>query len=89
MRELPAKKKTPAKAGKKALLVGLGLDQKDEHVRVTKGENFRLVGGSEETHEKMTETAIKFNEKLREKGKALEQIDGDEFSDLMHESLPK
>lgn len=30
-----------------ALLLGLGLDGKDGHRRITKGDNFCLVGGSE------------------------------------------
>ena len=30
-----------------ALLVGLGLDNQDGHKRITKGDNFYLVGGSE------------------------------------------
>ena len=33
-------------AKKKALLLGLGFDNKDGHTRVTLGENFRLIGGS-------------------------------------------
>lgn len=86
MYALPEKK--PAKRqARQALLLGLGLDSKDEQVRVTKGENFRLLGGSEETHERMTETAVKFNEKLKERGKTLETVESDEFSDLMRDSM--
>jgi hypothetical protein len=79
MKNIPHKKKT--------LLVGLAFDADDKHTRITKGENFRLLGGSEETHEKMTETAVKFNEKLSAKGKKLENIDKDEFIDLLSESI--
>ena len=45
----------------KSAMLGIGLDNKDGHKRITKGDNFMLVGGSEETHERMTETAIKIN----------------------------
>ena len=31
-------------------ILGLGLDGEDGHLRMTKGANFRLIGGSEETH---------------------------------------
>lgn len=72
-------------AGKKALLLGVGLDNQDGHVRVTKGENFHLLGGSHETHEQMQEQAIKFNEKLSSRGKSLEQVSRNEFIDLAHE----
>lgn len=66
-----------------ALLLGVGLDKADGHTRITKGENFCLLGGSEETHGKMTETAIKFNEVLDKKGKKLEEISKNEFADIM------
>lgn len=69
-----------------ALLLGVGLDNRDEHRRVTRGDQFYLVGGSEETHERMTETAIKFNEKLSDRGKRLNELSKEEFVDLMHEA---
>ena len=31
---------------KKALLLGFGLDNKDGHIRYTRGKNFHLFGGS-------------------------------------------
>ena len=45
-----SKKAKAVKTKKKAWLLGLGLDGKDGHTRITTGENFKLVGGSEETH---------------------------------------
>lgn len=73
----------------KAVMLGLGLDNKDEHKRITKGDNFYLVGGSEETHEKMTETAIKVNEKLAARGKHLEEVSPGEFADILAEASDK
>ncbi len=70
---------------KKAMLFGVGLDNEDEHVRLTKGDNFRLVGGSEETHEAMQEKCVKFNEKLTFRGKQLENLEKTEFFDLAAE----
>jgi hypothetical protein len=66
----------------KKLLLGLGLDCKDGHVRVTKGKNFALFGGSEETHEIMQEKAIKFNEQLNKRRKSLESLSEKEFGDI-------
>ena len=57
------------KKKRKALMLGVGLDS-DGHKRLTTGENFALVGGTEETHEQMTEKALKINEKLKSRGKA-------------------
>jgi len=69
---------------RKALLLGVGLDSQDGHVRITKGPNFRLVGGSRDTHEQMQETAIKFNEELDRRRKRLDDISPAEFVDIIH-----
>lgn len=75
-----------AQSGKKAkaILLGVGLDD-DGHKRVTTGPNFALVGGSEQTHEVMTEKVIKLNEKLAQKGKTLESVSSDEMDDIAAE----
>jgi hypothetical protein len=56
----------------------------DGHKRITTGPNFALVGGTQETHEDMTEKAVKINEKLSEKGKRLEDVSKEEFDDIAH-----
>ena len=75
-----AKKKQPRR---KALMLGVGLDS-DGHKRLTTGPNFVLAGGTQETHEVMTEKAIKINEKLAAKGKQLEDVSHEEFDDIAH-----
>lgn len=75
----------PAKKQKrKAIMLGIGLDS-DGHKRITTGPNFALVGGSAETHEDMTEKAVKINEKLAQKGKTLDTVSREEFDDIAHE----
>ena len=64
---------------RKAGLLGVGLDGEDGHVRVTRGGNFYLVGGSHDTHQRMQEKCIKFNEKLGAAGKQLEDLERQEF----------
>ena len=66
---------------RKTLLVGIGLDS-DGHKRVTTGPNFALIGGSRETHDGMTEKALKINETLKARGKSLETVSGEEFKDI-------
>lgn len=68
----------------KKILLGLGLDTKDGHKRITKGENFFLIGGSKMTHQQMQEVAIKFNEQLKIKHKTLESVSEKEFIDIAH-----
>jgi len=74
-----SKKKTA-----RALMLGVGLDS-DGHKRLTSGPNFALVGGTQETHERMTEQAIKINEKLKARGKQLETVTREEFDDIAQE----
>lgn len=79
------KKKT---AGSAALL-GLGLDNDDGHKRITTGDKFAIVGGSAETHERMTETVVKTFEELKQRGKHLEQVAPRELADIIAKSTPR
>jgi hypothetical protein len=72
-------------ARQKKRILGIGLDGKDKSVRVTRGGNFHLVGGSQETHEDMQEKCIKLNEKLKARGKELEDLGRREFLELAAE----
>jgi hypothetical protein len=72
------------KKKRRAALLGVGLDS-DGYKRITTGENFALVGGTQETHEAMTEKAIKINEKLKERGRRLDEVSHEEFDDIAHE----
>ena len=67
----------------KPLLLGVGLDS-DGHKRITTGPNFALLGGSQETHEEMTEKAVKINEKLKAMHKELHEVSREEFDDIAH-----
>lgn len=66
-------------------MLGLGLDNTDEQTRISRGKNFVLLGGSEETHAVMQETAIKINEKLDARSQRLEDISSKEFVDIISE----
>ncbi len=77
----------PSAPKREAKLLGLGLDHSDGHVRLTRGDNFVLFGGSQETHHRMQETAIKVNEQLERRGKRLEDVSGREFCDILHDAI--
>ena len=77
------------KNNRKAHLLGIGLDNEDGHKRLTRAEKFSIVGGSEETHDRMTETLVKTFEELKTKGKDLEDTDKDELVDLIHRNTPR
>lgn len=75
-------------ASKSAHLLGIGLDNNDGHKRITRAERFSVVGGSEETHDRMTETLVKTFEDLKTKGKSLEESEPGEIADLIHKNTP-
>lgn len=80
------KKKTPKP---KAGLLGIGFDNEDGHKRITTGEQFAIVGGSEETHGRMTETVVKTFEELKQRGKQLQQVEPDELAEILERSTPR
>ena len=82
----PQKPKPPAA---RAGLLGVGLDNEDGHKRITTGEQFAIVGGSEETHGRMTETVIKTFEELKHRGKPLQKVDPEELAEIIHRSTPR
>jgi hypothetical protein len=69
--------------------VGVGMDNSDGHQRVTRTENLLLVGGSQETHEKMQDVSIRFNESLEKRGKRLQDTSVPEVVDLMRQALDR
>lgn len=69
-------------------LLGLGLDNKDGHRRLTRAEQFTIAGGSAETHERMTETLVKTAEDLRRKGRDFDSASKAELSDLIRKNTP-
>jgi hypothetical protein len=66
-------------------LLGLGFDGEDGHLRISRGPNFFLYGGSKDTHERMQHVALKFNEKVGKRGKRLEEINTRELEEIVEE----
>ncbi len=79
----------PRRRPRKAALLGLGLDNDDGHKRLTTGEQFAIIGGSAETHDRMTETVVKTFEELKQIGKPLEDVEPKQLSDIIHRSTPR
>ncbi len=85
-KQLPESNDKPTKI---AGLVGVGLDNQDGHKRLTTGEKFVLVGGSEETHGRMTETVVKTFEQLKQRGKDIAEVAPKELAEIIHKSTPR
>jgi len=82
----PARRKRQPKVNG---ILGVGLDHEDGHKRITSGEKFILVGGSQDTHERMTETMIKTFEELKRRDKPLEKVDPSELAEIIDKSQPR
>jgi hypothetical protein len=70
-------------------LLGLAFDADDGHKRITRGKNFLLAGGSDETHTLMRETIIKVNEQLDARGQKLADITASELRDMINDATPE
>jgi hypothetical protein len=70
-------------------LLGLGFDNDDGHRRITTGDQFAILGGSAETHERMTETVVKTFEELKQRGKHLNEVRPVELADIIKRSSPR
>jgi hypothetical protein len=62
------------------------LDNQDGHHRITRCENIVLVGGSAETHARMQDTAIRFEESLKRRGKRLQDATVEETAELLRQA---
>jgi hypothetical protein len=86
MKKTP-RRRTPAKA--KLHLLGLGVDNNDGHKRITSAEQFTILGGSAETHERATETFIKTFETLKTRRKNLQTVEPKELDEIIQKSIPQ
>jgi hypothetical protein len=84
-----ARKASTKKAPKVAGLLGVGLDNEDGHKRITRGDDFLLMGGSQETHEKMQDVALHVTEALQGKGKRLQDAEPREVIDLIMKAMDR
>jgi peroxiredoxin len=82
-------KKASRRKTRSAHLLGIGLDNTDGHKRLTAAEQFTIVGGSDETHGRMTETVIKTFEELKTRGKQLKAVEPQELAEIIHKSTPR
>jgi hypothetical protein len=69
-------------------ILGLAFDAEDGHKRITRGKNFLLAGGSDQTHGLMRETIIKVTEELDARGQNLSDVTVNELRDLINDVQP-
>jgi hypothetical protein len=67
-------------------LLGLAFDADDGHKRITRGKNFLLAGGSEQTHGLMRDTIVKVTEELDNRGLDLADVSADQLRDMLNDA---
>jgi hypothetical protein len=67
--------------------LGVGLDSGDGHSRITQSEHFVLLGGSAETHERMQDSIVRFEEAIKRSGAPLNQTPPEKAVDMLREAL--
>ncbi|MBI3099137.1 MAG: hypothetical protein HYY93_12980 [Planctomycetes bacterium] len=85
----PDSEKSPEPAdGDKSVppaLLGLGLDAKDGHSRLTRGPEFVIVGGSGRTHDRMVERSMAFTSLVHKYGRRTQDLSAEEYYAIIDE----
>ncbi|MDP8218028.1 MAG: hypothetical protein P9M03_04820 [Candidatus Theseobacter exili] len=63
----------------KVLLLGIGFDGSDGHVRITMGDNYGVCGGSGDTHDQICNKIVQLNMEMKRRGLSLEEICTDRY----------
>ena len=64
-------------------LLGVGFDSEDGHIRITTGEKFNVIMGSDESHEYITQLILNIEEELDAQGLILDELSPEQFSEIV------
>ncbi len=65
-------------------LLGVGFDAEDGHVRITTGDKFDVIMGSDESHDYMANLIRRIEEELEAQGLQLDELSPDKFSEIVN-----
>ena len=82
MNNEPSRERSRSGRRGRAVLVGRGLDEDGGHVRITLSDGMRLVGGSEGTHAKMQQQAMRLRDELKRRGLRLGTATREEYEEI-------
>jgi hypothetical protein len=63
-------------------LLGIGLDRDKGEFRVTRGQDFQILGGSERTHRRMQEKIMHLEEELARDGRSISGLKPDDYNEV-------
>ena len=64
-------------------MLGVGFDAEDGHIRITNGEKYDVLMGSEQSHEYILQLIRKIEDGLKIKGLNLDDLTPGEFSEFV------
>jgi hypothetical protein len=64
-------------------LLGVGFDSDDGHIRITTGNNYDVLMGSDESHEYIQQLIHKIEDALKAQGMTLEEFTPKEFTEFV------
>ena len=64
-------------------LLGVGFDAEDGHVRITQGENYDVLMGSDQSHEYIQQLLQKIEDGLNKKGIGLGDLSPEQLGELV------
>lgn len=68
-------------------LLGVGFDADDGHVRITKGESYDVLMGSDESHEYIRQLIQKIEDALAAQNLSLDDLTPEEFSEFVKNNM--
>jgi len=64
-------------------LLGVGFDADDGHVRITTGDKFDVIMGSDESHEYITKLITKIEKELDAQGLNLDELSPEKLGEIV------
>ena len=64
-------------------LLGVGFDAEDGHVRITAGDKFDVIMGSDESHEYITKLIMKIEVELEAQGLNLDELSPEQLGEIV------
>ncbi|HMP90199.1 MAG TPA: hypothetical protein PJ991_08350 [Kiritimatiellia bacterium] len=71
-----------------AKIIGIGGASNDGHVRITRGDRYHLVQGSEQSHDAMIIWCEEINRRLSSMNKSIDDLSVEEFMTLAKDAAP-
>ena len=78
---------TTGKRKKIVRLLGVGFDAEDGHVRITQGENYDVLMGSDQSHEYIQQLLQKIEAQLENRGLSLDDLTPEQLGEFVQASM--